>query len=375
LVLVTSIAKQSRANGNVSFGHLPTTNVDNPNALSAITFIMKYFLIIFFLIINSCNIPTREKPIVGYFSVTAYSGLILRRGPGIEYDKLTNLRKGTIGPIYEYIGSPIEIKGYKGRWILTQIENQTGYIFSGHVFISDNKESFEEVKGKNPFISQFKVAEKGKTQFTKDIIKKNPQYFGNNNQTRTKDLFETSDYKLSVLEYNEQFLAKMLFKESKLSGIIEYPDSANFHPVKYYENNRIIQGEMFICYECCAWPLPIFGLLGKNKSFLVYASILDSEAKCFPESFSSDYNRLRYSDIKNEIYIHIKSGKCTHDLVENCMKLNKDDNCRPKEFSYERFLVIKNPYDEPIFQNFHNEGIPDIYIEEYNKARKLKESK
>ena len=33
LVLVTSIAMQSRANGNVSFGHSPTTNVDNPNAL------------------------------------------------------------------------------------------------------------------------------------------------------------------------------------------------------------------------------------------------------------------------------------------------------------------------------------------------------
>jgi len=33
LVLVTSIAKQSRANGNVSCGHSPTTNVDNPNAL------------------------------------------------------------------------------------------------------------------------------------------------------------------------------------------------------------------------------------------------------------------------------------------------------------------------------------------------------
>jgi len=35
LVLVTSIAKQSRANGNVSFGHSPTTNVDNPSSLYA----------------------------------------------------------------------------------------------------------------------------------------------------------------------------------------------------------------------------------------------------------------------------------------------------------------------------------------------------
>ena len=36
LVLVTSIAVQSRANGNVSYGHSPTTNVGNPNALSVI---------------------------------------------------------------------------------------------------------------------------------------------------------------------------------------------------------------------------------------------------------------------------------------------------------------------------------------------------
>jgi len=36
LVLVTSIAVQSRANGNVSYGHSPTTNVGNPFALYAI---------------------------------------------------------------------------------------------------------------------------------------------------------------------------------------------------------------------------------------------------------------------------------------------------------------------------------------------------
>jgi hypothetical protein len=36
LVLVTSIAKQSRANGNVSCGHSPTTNVGNPTALCGI---------------------------------------------------------------------------------------------------------------------------------------------------------------------------------------------------------------------------------------------------------------------------------------------------------------------------------------------------
>jgi hypothetical protein len=33
LVFVTSIAKQSRANGNVSLGHSPTTNVGNPSSL------------------------------------------------------------------------------------------------------------------------------------------------------------------------------------------------------------------------------------------------------------------------------------------------------------------------------------------------------
>jgi hypothetical protein len=37
LVLVTSIAEQSRANGNVSFGHSPTTNVGNPDSLCAMS--------------------------------------------------------------------------------------------------------------------------------------------------------------------------------------------------------------------------------------------------------------------------------------------------------------------------------------------------
>jgi len=36
LVLVTSIAKQSHANGNVSYGHSPTTNVGNPSSLCEI---------------------------------------------------------------------------------------------------------------------------------------------------------------------------------------------------------------------------------------------------------------------------------------------------------------------------------------------------
>jgi hypothetical protein len=36
LVLVTSIAKQSRANGNVPFRHSPTTNVGNPDSLCEI---------------------------------------------------------------------------------------------------------------------------------------------------------------------------------------------------------------------------------------------------------------------------------------------------------------------------------------------------
>jgi hypothetical protein len=40
LVLVTSIAKQSRTNGNVSCGHSPTTNVGNPNALYEIASII-----------------------------------------------------------------------------------------------------------------------------------------------------------------------------------------------------------------------------------------------------------------------------------------------------------------------------------------------
>ena len=55
LVLVTSIAKQSRANGNVSFGHSPTTNVDNPNALIEIVAFGSFEVLLTRLVSNNFN--------------------------------------------------------------------------------------------------------------------------------------------------------------------------------------------------------------------------------------------------------------------------------------------------------------------------------
>ena len=55
LVLVTSIAKQSRANGNVPFRHSPTTNVDNPNALIEIVAFGSFEVLLTRLVSNNFN--------------------------------------------------------------------------------------------------------------------------------------------------------------------------------------------------------------------------------------------------------------------------------------------------------------------------------
>jgi len=70
LVLVTSIAEQSRANGNVSYGHSPTTNVGNPSALCEIVsnfinmktkLIFLLTLLLFFTVQLKANDTKRKK--------------------------------------------------------------------------------------------------------------------------------------------------------------------------------------------------------------------------------------------------------------------------------------------------------------------------
>jgi hypothetical protein len=97
LILVTLIAEQSRANGNVSFRHSPTTNVGNPTALYAILIssgvnMKKSILLTLFLLAGYPIFAESNSN----FIVTAKSGLILRKESTIKSKKLALIPYGTI---------------------------------------------------------------------------------------------------------------------------------------------------------------------------------------------------------------------------------------------------------------------------------------
>ncbi len=330
-------------------------------------------IIIFILTFSFCSIPYKQKNAISYLKVTAQSGLILRNGPGQNFSKIKTLPKGIIAPIYEYIGDNIEIKGYKGKWILTQFEDQFGYVFSGHVFISSDKDSFSNDYIRKIPLTQFLATESGKPHIIKKLNERNRNFLEGNEKVYSKKIIETDLSIIETISFGEIYYPKTFFRTNKESKIIEYPDVNNFHPGKLFEAGKIIEGEEFICYGCCAMPIPIMAILGNTKSYTFYGSVRDTVAMCYPEAGNIDYNMIRYSDTKNQLFIHTKSGDCNEKLLISCYESNKTDSCSPKKYLYESFKIINNPFDEPMLEVYVNSGIPEKYLDEFKKSRKLKE--
>lgn len=65
--------------------------------------------------------------------VHANKGLSFRAAPSPNADKIETLSYGTEVVIAEYIGEPIEINGFTGRWTKLYIDKQEGYVFDAYL--------------------------------------------------------------------------------------------------------------------------------------------------------------------------------------------------------------------------------------------------
>ncbi|PKA10348.1 hypothetical protein CH372_19895 [Leptospira meyeri] len=332
-------------------------------------------IITILLLFSFCTLSKKENKPISYIKVTAHSGLILRQGPGINFQKIKTLPKATVAPIYEFIGDIMEIKGYKGKWILTEFEGEFGYVFSGHVLIASDKEYLaNETFIKNPII-QFLVTESGNFPVVKKLREKNATFLDGSEKPKIKKFYENDNYSIEIISFGDQYYPKTFIKNIKGTKIIEFPDVNNFHPLKILESGKLIEGEEYICYGCCANPVPTIALFGNNKSLSFYGSAKDSEALCYPEGGDVTFNKIRYSDTKNELYIHTKIGDCNEKLLNYCYESNRTESCKPKKFLSESFKVINNPFDDPLIEIYLNNGIPEKYQDEFKKSRKLIESR
>lgn len=331
-------------------------------------------IILFLILLSFCKIEEKEKEIKGYLRVTALNGLILRAGPGTNFPKVKTLPRNTITPIYDTIGQTTEIKGFKGKWILTEYQKTSGYVFSGHVLITSNKESLENDSFNKDPITQFLISESGKDQIIKKLKEKNATFLNGNEIPILKRFYEDEFSLIETISFGVEYSPKTITRTIKGSNIIEFPDINNFHPIKIYESGKIIEGEYYPCYECCANTNPIIAIFTENKSISFLASASDTDALCYPEGGNTNFNRIRFSDMKNELYIQTKVGDCSEENLLYCYETNTTDSCKPKRYTSEFFKIIKNPFEDPIIDIYYN-GIPDGYKKEFKNARKLIEWK
>ncbi len=329
------------------------------------------------MIFCGCLSFQEKNKIQGYFKVTAPSGLILRNGPGQQFERITNLPRGTTGNILKFVGEQVEISGYKGKWLEVYVNDRAGYIFSGHVLYSNSSTTFTrrfneyssssyEAFAIQPFRQ---ISSKNKIQSM--LVKENNEYYTGDDNFLFKKLIAYPEGELFDAGFSSDYSTHTIYKKNKAGELI-IPDEKNFHVSGIFEQGRLIEGNIQYCYGCCAMPEPAVSIIGVQKSITLYASATDTTPYCFIESGSIDYNKIRISDADNEIYIHKKLGDCSEKVIEQCISKNNTENCIPPKFISEVFVIIKDPYNDPVFETYENQGIPEKFITKFKAARKTK---
>ncbi|TGM89576.1 SH3 domain-containing protein [Leptospira licerasiae] len=336
---------------------------------------MKKLLILVLLL--SCQSFQKSKSIKGYFKVTAPSGLLLRKGPGQQYEKIANLPRGTNGNVVEFASDQLEISGSKGRWLEVYVNERVGFIFSGHVLYSNNSDTFVKRYNENvdigseifPIHSFLNLPDRKDKILTK-LKKGYEDFFTEKDKLDIKKIHSLPESDIFAVGFSSEYLPNTIYKKDPKINQINLPDEPNFHLRSLYEKGRLASGEIYICYGCCAMTEPSAAILGVQKSVTIYTSIEDTNAICVPEAGSLDYNRFRVSDVNNEIYIHQKQGDCSEAFLEKCLAKGGGAGCVPTKFVSDKFIVIKDPYVDPVFETYSEQGIPEAYRLKFNTARK-----
>ncbi|TGN11622.1 SH3 domain-containing protein [Leptospira bandrabouensis] len=326
------------------------------------------YLITIFLLI-SCHLFQKEKK---YFEIIAKSGLILRSGPGQNYNKITTLPINTSGIINEFIGPTTYIQGKKGLWLKVETEQLNGYIFSGFAIIHENIESLNQSRNYKSFpkfkgIFPFTNSDLTKEEFTKQFLEKFI-VFESDLTPETKIILDNDLYKIDLIsaksEYSDYQTIFVLNKKEKLNYI---PDIKNLHPTSLAENSKIITGLEYTCYNCCAMPTDTIGILAENKIYTLPIPLNDTLASCdFEGQVKKDFSQLRITN-KNEIIIHKTIYDCSTD--PKCSQAGAENNCKPTKVFSDTFILIENPYSNPNVFEFDASVVPKNILMQFKTGR------
>lgn len=329
-------------------------------------------LIIILFQLSSCHYFKSETQ---YFEVTAKNGLILRKGPGQNFEKITTLPTKTSGKIIKFVGDTITIQGKTGRWIEVETGYLKGFIFSGFIIIH-KKKVFSENNEKETQYDQYGIVNFTKSNKSSDelaeIFLNSYKLYEKELELKTKKISENNQYKISMFSLTSpkdqytNYQSIVLLNKKNNSNFI--PDGENFHLSIIAENYRIFYGNTYSCYECCAMPSNFVGFLTDDNVYAIDAPFEDTEAFCGVDGENNDdFSQLRITK-SNDVIIHRISYECESNL--ECPNVESEGGCKPTKVILDQYILIKNPFTKPKTLRFHSKNVPENIISEFTNSRK-----
>ncbi|XDD45098.1 hypothetical protein AB3N60_10255 [Leptospira sp. WS39.C2] len=333
-------------------------------------------IILFFLtLFVSCNFFKTESK---YFEVTAKSGLILRKGPGQNFEKITTLPIKTSGKIIKFHGDTIKIQGKTGRWIEVETDYLKGFLFSGFLIIHNHSDFLEE---KEEEFSQFD--QNGIVNFIKSnksqeelghLFLSSYKKYEKELDLNTKTIFKTDIYTVSMFSLTSpkdpytNYQSIVLWNQKNQSNYV--PEGDNLHITLLAENSKIFYGTTYECYECCAMPSNLLGFLAEENVYAIEAPLNDTEAFCGVDGeYYDDFSQLRITK-NNDIIIHRISYDCDFNL--KCPNMDTEGGCKPSKRISDEYTLIQNPFKKPKVFKFESKNVPGNILADFKNARKPK---
>lgn len=198
-----------------------------------------------FLKVNSISSVPKKY----FFKISTIAGLNLRERVGIESRILVTLPYETVGEIIESDKTIYTLQNKKGYWIKVSYGKNIGWLFSGFVFISADKENF---------IQEDEDPEQGFFKFFKDLTLTSPNYssrFLNSKTQKSKsvELGNQFDFRSEIEKGSPDcmdFTKLFYFNES----------NGFFHQLGNADENILekVFGNVFLvknhgCLQCCCY--------------------------------------------------------------------------------------------------------------------------
>lgn len=304
----------------------------------------------------------------GFFKVSVLSGLNLREKPDQNSRILTVVPYSYEGEVLDRDRRIMEIQRKKGYWFFTEYEKKRGWMFSGHVFLSERKDFSSDLREPlaafhqtflNPGIIRPEVYKK--YPVISDEVKYDQLLKYRNSESSAEIsgfsfLTQTPVIRNECNEYETR-----LILQNRAENIQYFLNPENLSESVLKERGCFILTEYTGCWCCCGNFGENIYIVMKNKlqkySFLKEAFAVRSECSLHPE-------KIRYSKNKDSLYLLFRYAECTMDENTGTLKFLK--------FKDTLFISLKTDGENVQMKRVFHKEIPNEFKSDWDSSEKLK---